>query len=62
VKREQPVPTLADDLSEAPEVEELADEPAAAAGPDQDSVLEPEGDDADVSDLVDRDDEETKGR
>jgi hypothetical protein len=50
------------DLSEAPEVEELEDEPAAAASPDQDTVLEPEADDTDVSDLVDRDDKESPGQ
>jgi uncharacterized protein (TIGR02300 family) len=61
-KRELPVPTVPNDLSEAPEVEELEDEPAAAASPDQDTVLEPEADDTDVSDLVDRDDKESPGQ
>src|SRR5262245_25995268 len=50
-KREEPVAAAQDDVPETPEVEELADEPAAA-GPDEDVVLEPEADDTDVSDIV----------
>jgi hypothetical protein len=48
-------------VPEAPEAEELADEPAAA-GPDEDIVLEPEADDTDVSDLVGPEDKEPKER
>jgi hypothetical protein len=61
-KREEPVAAVPDDVPEAPEVEELADEPSAAASPDEDIVLEPEADDTDVSDLVGRDGEEPKER
>lgn len=51
-KREEPVAAAPRDEAEAPEVEEVADEPDAAAAPDEDIVLEPEADDTDVSDLV----------
>ena len=51
-----------DDVPEAPEAEELADEPVVAASPDEDIVLEPEADDTDVSDLVGHDDKEPKER
>jgi uncharacterized protein (TIGR02300 family) len=61
VKREEPVVVAPDDVPEAPEAEELADEPAAA-GPDEDIVLEPEADDTDVSDLVGPEDKEPKER
>src|SRR5262245_21546020 len=49
-KREAPVASAPDDAPEAPDPDELVDEPAAA-GPDEDIVLEPEADDTDVSDL-----------
>jgi uncharacterized protein (TIGR02300 family) len=62
-RREHPAPTVPNDLSGAPEVgEEVADEAAAAVSPDQDIVLEPEADDTDVSDLVDRDDKDSSGQ
>lgn len=56
VKREEPIAPTPDEVPEAPEVEELADESAAGASQDEDLVLEPEADDTDVSDLVSHDD------
>lgn len=64
-KREEPVAAAPQDDAETPEVEveELADEPGAAATPDEDIVLEPEADDTDVSDLVGgHDDKDPKER